>query len=98
MKRTLVKYYLLFALLTPELKVLAQLDHNFHSGKKSLKQSELFPDKFIRSKNKYVFNKKRLKQGKVYLILSEKNDKEINLQLQEAKRIRSAVKIYNQKY
>jgi hypothetical protein len=90
MKRNLVKYYLLFLLLIPELKALAQFEHNYRSGAEALKQSELFPNKFIRSRNKYIFNKKRLGEKGTCLILAEKNDKEINLELHVARRNRKA--------
>ncbi len=88
MKRTFVKYFILLVLLTTRLNTIAQTEQHYHSGKIALEQSKLFPSKFIHLRNKYYFNQKLLKEKATCLILTEKNDKEINLQLQEVKRNR----------
>ena len=94
-KRKLIKYFLLFLLVIPQLEVSAQLDHHYVSGRKAKKQSELFPNKLICLRNKYIFNQKLLKEKNACSILVEKNDQAINLQLEYAKRNR---KIRNGSY
>ena len=88
MKTKLIKYYLLFLLVIPQLEASSQLDHHFFSGGEAKEQSKLFPTKLICLRNKYFFNQKLLKEENACSILIEKNDPAINLQLEYAKRYR----------
>lgn len=88
MKEKRIKYYLLFLLVISQFETSAQLDHYYLFGGRAKEQSKLFPNKLICLRKKYFFNHKLLKEKNACLLLIEKNDPAINLQLEYAKRNR----------